>query len=686
MQQTAGASRREVVWGLLLAFGAAGARPVAAGPSSGAAIAPWGVDLAGMDRSVKPGDDFFRYAGGTWLKQTQIPPDRSIWGPFYVLRAQAEADVKAIVDDVTSRPTAPGSIERKVADFYAAYLDTTAIEAAGLTPVRDDLAAIAAARSHEDVAALMGRKDLSLGGPVSLSRWPDAKDPDRYAVNMIQSGLSLPDRDYYLKDEARFAEVRAKYRVYLERMLALGGHPDAGPSADAVLALETEMARLHWSNEKRGDRDLTYHPMSRAQLLAFAPEFPWDAVLSAMGIPDQDFFVLKELDAIGGLTRLFRATPVETWRAYMAARLLADMADVLPAAVDDLAFDFNGRTLSGQPQQRERWKRATAALNAAMGEAVGELYVRRHFTPQAKASIAVLVENLRAAYRARIAQVAWMSPQTKAAALRKLAGFRIKIGYPDTWRDYATLEVRAHDPVGNRKRARLWEWRRQASGLHGPTDRGEWGMTPQTVNAYYNAFFNEIVFPAAILQPPYFDPKADPAVNYGGIGGVIGHEMGHAFDDQGAKTDERGAERAWWSPADLAAFKALTARLAQQYSQYEPLPGAHLNGAMTLGENIGDNGGLSVALEAYRISLKGKAAPVRDGFTGEQRFFLSWAQTYRELVREPELRRDLASNPHSPSEYRVNGVVRNMDAWYAAFAVRPGERLYLGPAERVRIW
>jgi putative endopeptidase len=649
-------------------------------------IAPWGFDLAGMDRSVRPGDDFVRYAGGTWMRDTPIPADRASWGPFFALRANAEADVKAIVDEVVSEPHAPGSIEQKIADTYKSYLDAAAIESAGMTPVLADLSSIAAARSHADVARLMGHPDLGVGGPLSISTWPDAANPDRYAVNIVQSGLTLPDRDYYLKDDAKFVEIRREYRAYVEAMLALGNTPAPANAATAVVSLETAIARLQWSREKRGDRDLTYHPKSQAELKAFAPDYPWDAALGALEIPRQDFFVVKEDLAIKELTRLFAATPVETWRAYMAFHYLNGMADLLPAAFDDLAFDFNGRVLSGQLQKRERWKRATVALNSALGEAVGRLYVQRHFTPSAKAQIAALVENLRAAFRKRIAALAWMSPQTKAAAQRKLAMLRVKVGYPDAWRDYSTLDVRAGDPVGNRKRALLWDWRRRIARLGRPTDRGEWGMTPQTVNAYYNSFFNEIVFPAAILQPPYFDPDADPAVNYGGIGGVIGHEMGHAFDDQGAKTDGRGAQRNWWSKSDLVRFKSLTENLAEQYSRYEPLPGIRVNGQRTLGENIGDNGGLSIALEAYRISLGGKSAPVLDGFNGEQRFFLSWAQTYRENIREAQLRADLASDPHSPVRLRVDGVVRNMDEWYAAFDVKPNDALYLEPKARVHIW
>ncbi len=682
--------RRAVLMGALSVSIAAAVRSTWAKPAIGEPQRPtignWGFDLAGVDPAVKPGDDFFRYAGGAWMRDTPIPPDRSSWGPFFILRANAEADVKAIVEDVARRPNAPGSLEQKIADYYTSYLDTDAIERAGIEPVKADLAAIAAARSHEDVARLMGRPDIAVGGPLSLSPWPDAKNPDRYAVNIVQSGLGLPDRDYYLKDSANFIKVRGEYRAYIDKILSLVGYPDAGRSADVIVALETQIATLQWSNEKRGDRDLTYNPKLQAQLKAFAPDFPWDDVLSAEEIPTQDFFVVKELGAVAALTKLFRATPIETWRTYMTFHYLSGMADLLPVAFDNLAFDFNERSLSGQTQKRERWKRATTALNAALGEAVGNLYVRRHFTPQAKAQMATLVENLRDAYRARITKLTWMSPETKQAALRKLDKFRVKIGYPDRWRDYATLEVRAGDPVGNRKRAKLWEWRRTTARLHEPTDRDEWGMTPQTVNAYYNSVFNEIVFPAAILQPPYFDPNADSAVNYGGIGGVIGHEMGHGFDDQGSKSDENGVLRTWWKSEDVANFRALVANLSRQYAQYEPLPGLRLNGDMTLGENIGDNGGLSVALEAYLSSLHGEAAPILDGFTGRQRFFLSWAQTYRENIRDEQLRKDVTSDPHSPAEFRVNGVVRNMDAWYDAFGVKPGDKLYLAPKDRVHIW
>jgi predicted metalloendopeptidase len=417
-----------------------------------------------------------------------------------------------------------------------------------------------------------------------------------------------------------------------------------------------------------------------------APEFPWDEVFDALEIPRQDRFGVKEPDAIQGLAKLFRTTSVADWRAYLAFHYLNAAADLLPQAFDDLAFDFNGRVLSGVSSKSERWKRATVNVNRALGEAIGRRYISRHFPPEAKAQARVLVENLRTAFGEQIKKADRMSPATRRAALRKLDKMRVKIGYPDVWRDYSTLEVRPDDPLGNRARARQWDWRRRAARLDRPTDHDEWGMTPQTVNAYYNAFFNEIVFPAAILQPPYFDPAADAAVNYGGIGGVIGHEMSHGFDDQGSKSDENGALRSWWTPADRKRFEARIDGFKEQYSRYVPLPGLHLNGTMTLAENIGDNSGLAIALDAYRLSLGGRPAPVLDSFTGEQRFFLSWSQTYREKIRGAQLRQNIASDPHSPAEFRVNGVVRNMDAWYAAFEVNPADRLYLAPKDRVHAW
>jgi putative endopeptidase len=650
-----------------------------------AQIGSFGLDLTTHDSTVKPGDDFYRYADGHWLDSTQIPADRTNWGTFMQLSDEADNKLRRIVEALPV--DAPqGSNARKIGDFYRAYLDTDTIERLGLEPARPGLDAIAAARTHEDLARLIGRPDLRLKSPLSVSISTDQKNPDRYIVSITESGLGMPDRDYYLKSDAQFAQLRAKYAAHIERLLTLAGEQSPQAQAQAVLALETEIARLHWPAAKRRERNLTYNPRTRAQLDEAIPGFPWRERLESEGLTQQQDFVLRELDALGALGKLFRQTPVESWRSYLAYHYLERMADVLPKAFDDERFDFYGRTLNGQPQQLERWKRAIQLLNADLGEALGQLYVAQYFPPDSKRKMLALVENLRAAYAERIQHLTWMSPDTKRVALEKLAAFRPKIGYPDKWRDYSALEVLAGDAFGNSVRASVVEWHRVVARINLPSDRDEWGMTPQTVNAYYNPTFNEVVFPAAILQPPFFDPNADPAVNYGGIGGVIGHEMSHGFDDQGSKSDAHGVLRTWWQPEDEAAFKSLVDRLAGQYDTYSPLPGLHLNGRLTLGENIGDLGGLSVTFEAYHFSLQGKKAPLLDGLTGEQRLFLSWAQVWRSLYRDEQLRTLVLTNPHSPGEFRVNGVVRNLDAWYQAFDVKPGDQLYLAPEERIRVW
>jgi putative endopeptidase len=659
--------------------------PAAANPARHAQIGAWGVDLAARDLSVKPGDDFYRYADGKWLDANQIPPDRTSWTSAVELADRAEHNIRAIVESLPQDAPAE-EIERKVGDYYRAYLDTDTIERLGVTPVRPGLEDIAAARTHKQLAVLLGRPDLDLKAPLGVGITIDQKNPDRYIVVVTQSGLSLPDRDYYLKSEPVFIELRTKFAAHVERMLTLAGAHDAAAKAASVLDIETQIARLHWPAAKRRERDLTYNLRTRTQLEQLTPGFPWQELLSAQGLEGQTEFVIRELDAVQALAALFKHIPVDRWRTYLEYQYLASAADVLPAAFDAERFDFYGHTLNGQLVQRERWKRAVAAVNAGLGEAIGELYVRQYFPPSAKQKMLDLVENLRAAYAARIQQVAWMSADTKQVALQKLAAFRPKIGYPDKWRDYSALEVRAGDAFGNAVRASVFEWHRQLQRLGKPTDRDEWRMTPQTVNAYYNPTFNEIVFPAAILQPPYFDPNADVAVNYGGIGGVIGHEMGHGFDDQGSKSDARGVLRTWWQPQDEQAFRKRVDSLAAQYDQFVALPGLNVNGRLTLGENIGDLGGLSVAYEAYHLSLQGNPAPVLDGLTGDQRFFLAWAQAWRALYRDEQLRTLVMSNPHSPPRFRVNGPVRNLDAWYTAFDVKVGDQLYLPPEDRVRIW
>ena len=650
-----------------------------------ARIGMWGVDLTSRDASVKAGDDFYRYAIGHWLDTNEIPADRTSWSTFAVLANEAEQQLRGLVEALPDNGPA-GSDEQKVHDLYRTYLDTQAIENLGLKPVQSMLDAIRAVRTHEDVAKLLGRADMPLRTPIGEGITIDQKNPDRYIVAVTQSGLGLPERDYYLKDDPTLKDIRAKYEAHIDRMLTLAGEKNGAAQAKSIVELETEIAKLHWPIAKRRQRDLTYNLRTREDLEKLAPEFPWQAQLTAAGIGDQKEFVVRELDAVQGLGKLFRQIPVARWRSYMTYHLFEGAANVLPKAFDDERFDFYGRTLNGQPQQRERWKRAMDALDGALGEATGKMYVTRYFPPESKAKMLALVENLRAAYAERVKHLAWMSEDTKKVALEKLSTFRPKIGYPDKWRDYSALEIRPGDAFGNSVRAAVFDWQRDVNRLGKPTDRDEWGMTPQTVNAYYNPTFNEIVFPAAILQPPYFDPNADAAVNYGAIGGVIGHEMGHGFDDQGSKSDARGVLRTWWAPADEAAFKKLVDRLALQYDGYAALPGLNVNGRLTLGENIGDLGGLSVAYEAYHIALKGQPSPVLDGFTGDQRFFLSWAQAWRSLMRDARLRTQVMSDPHSPPKFRVNGVVRNMDQWYAAFDVKPDDKLYIAPDERVKIW
>jgi putative endopeptidase len=650
-----------------------------------AQIGAWGLDLTANDKTVKPGDDFYRYADGKWLDTNQIPPDRTSWGSFVELADRAEHQIRTIAESLP-KDAPEGSTEQKAGDFYRAYLDTDTIERLGLAPAQPGLQAIAAARTHEQLASVMGRPDLNLKSPLIVAITPDQKNPDRYIVVITQSGLSLPDRDYYLKDDPVITNLRAKYVAHVGRMLTLAGEKNAAAEAASILDIETQIAKAHWPAAKRRERDLTYNLRTRAELDQLTPGFPWQPLLAAQGLDGQTEFVVRELDAVQALAKLFKQIPVERWHAYFEYQYLSATADVLPAAFDAERFDFYGHNLNGQPQQRERWKRAVAALNAGLGEVTGQLYVQQYFPPQAKQKVLALVENLRAAYSTRIQQLPWMSADTKKVALEKLAAFRPKIGYPDKWRDYSALQVRAGDAFGNAMRAGVFEWLRQLDRLGKPTDRDEWHMTPQTINAYYNPTFNEVVFPAAILQPPFFDPNADAAVNYGGIGGTIGHEMGHGFDDQGSKSDARGVLRTWWQPQDDQAFRKRVDSLAAQYDQFVALPELNVNGRLTLGENIGDLGGLSVAYEAYHLSLNGKKPPVLDGLTGDQRFFLSWAQVWRGLYRDEQLRTLVMSNPHSPPKFRVNGPVRNIDAWYTAFDVKAGDQLYLPPEDRVRIW
>jgi len=659
----------------------------AAAPRPQPQIGAWGVDLAARDTSVKPGDDFFKYCNGTWLANTQIPPDRSRWGSFDILRDKSDRDTRAIIEEIAHNGGAPGSNEQKVADYYNSYVDQDAITAKGLAPLQPEIDRINALRTHEEVIRLIGDPDISTNSPIAIYIGLDEHNPDRYIPIMTHAGIGLPEKDYYTNTSDPYPRYRQAYEAYIAQMLGLLNQSDATAKAHRIMALETQIAARHWKIEDRRDRDKTYNLKTRAQLKALAPRFPWDAAFESCGLGNQQEVVVSELSAMAPLANLFMATPVSTWKEYLVFHLGRTNAGVLPKPIDEANFGFYGHVLSGQPQQRERWKRGVDNVNGALGEAIGQVYVQRHFSPDAKAQMLTLVENLRKGYSDRINNLSWMTAETKAAAQEKLRLFRPKIGYPDKWKDYSSMQIQAGDAFGNNKRANRWSWDYDVARLGKPSDRDEWFMTPNTVNAYYNPVFNEVVFPAAILQPPFFDPNADLAVNYGGIGGVIGHEMGHGFDDQGAKSDGHGVLHAWWNPTDVAAFTELVHKLAAQYDSYEPLPGLHIKGMLTSGENIGDNGGTQVSHYAYtQLALGGTPAPDIDGVTADQRFFYGWGQIWRGLSRDDALRQQVNTNPHSPEKFRCNGVVRNIQAWYDAFGVKEGDALYLAPADRVTIW
>ncbi|MBB4659984.1 M13 family metallopeptidase [Parvularcula dongshanensis] len=651
-------------------------------------LGTFGIETADIDQSVDPGDDFFRYVNGRWLDTFEIPAEFSSYGAFTVLFERSEDRVRDIITDSAAAAEAgtvqSGSNEQKIGDYFAAYLDTQEIEAKGMAPIQADLDAYDALETHEDVAAAFANVRTASESPVGLYVNIDSKNPEQYAVYLTQSGLGLPNRDYYLK--AEFADKAEAYRAFLAQMLTFAGEDDVQSKADAVYALEKRLAEAHWEPAKQRDRDLTYNPYTIETLAEYAPGMPWRSMFEQLGIDPSTPLIAEENDALRAEAEIFRDTPVEVWSDYLKAHALVSYADVLPSQIDDAVFDFYGRTLRGVPQQRERWKRGVAAVNGALGEAIGEVYVDRYFPAESKAQMERLVANLKTAFEARLRTLDWMSPETREQAEAKLASFTTKIAYPDEWHDYSSLEVDPDDALGNKKRADLFAFNDMISKLGGPIDEGEWFMTPQTINAYYSPNRNEIVFPAAILQAPFFDPNADPAVNYGGIGAVIGHEIGHGFDDQGRKSDGTGMLRDWWTEADAAGFEEKTEQLGAQYGSYSPVEGFYVNPGLTMGENIGDLGGLTMAYDAYKLSLNGKEAPVIDGMTGDQRFFAAWAQVWKTLYREDELKNRLTTDPHSPGQYRTNGVVRNMDAWYEAFDVGPDDDLYLPPEERVRIW
>ncbi len=671
---------------------AAPAQPAAEGATPAAPakaeIGSFGFDAAGMDRSIAAGQDWVQFANGTYIKTLEIPADRAAYGMFNKLDDLSRERTREIIEAAAASSAAAGTNAQRVGDFYKAFMDEAAIEGRGAAPLGEDLQPFQQARTKSDFARALSDSMDGFGPslfPFYINQ--DAKAPDRYVPIFLQGGLGMPDRDYYLSKDAKLADARAKYVPHVARMLVLSGVPEARATAAArnVLDFETKLARVHWTRVESRDDDKTYNKWSRADFARRAPGFDWDAYLTAAGLGQQGEFIVSQPSAFAGIAKAYAATPLQTLKDWATLHTARDAAGVLPKAFTEERFDFSNRTLQGTPEMEPRWKRGVNAVNGAIGEAVGELYVAKHFPPETKAKADELVRNITAAMDRRLANLPWMTPDTRTKARAKLASFRSKIGYPDKWIDYSALTVAPGDAYGNVERATAFEYRRQLAKLGKPVDRDEWFMTPMTVNAYANPTMNEIVFPAAILQPPFFDPNADDAVNYGGIGAVIGHEISHHFDDQGRKYDPEGRLTDWWTPEDVRRFEVYAAQLADQYSKYEPLPGQFINGRLALGENIADLAGLLVAHDAYRLALGGKEAPVIDGFTGDQRFFLGHAQIWRTKYRENAMRQQLVTGPHSPGNFRPY-VARNLDPWYQAFQVQPGQKLYLAPEQRVRVW
>jgi endothelin-converting enzyme/putative endopeptidase len=646
-----------------------------------------GIEKQYFSDEVSAGSDFYQYVNDGWLQATDIPADKSDYGTFTVLNDRTQQQVRQLIEAAADQQAAAGTDTQKVGDFYRSYVDLEARNAAGVAPLTPILEQVDSVTDNQQLAAAMGqlRRD-GVVGPFVTYISPDARRSDQYAVYASQSGITLPDRDYYLKDEPRYVELREKLQTYIAEMLAAVDIENAEDKAGAIFELETKIAEAMWTNVENRDPVNTYNKKTSQEIQSLLSAFSWDAYASAAGIDQQDEFIIRQPSYFESLNTLFAEVPLETWKAYLTYRIVDAYAPATTEELEQRHFEFNGTAITGVEQQKPLWKRGVETTESSLGEILGKLYVEQNFAPEAKARMEQLVDNLKRAFAARITQLDWMGPGTKKQAMEKLSKFTTKIGYPDKWKDYSMLEIAPDDLVGNLVRSANVEYQRDLDKLGGPIDRTEWFMTPQTINAYYNPVMNEIVFPAAILQPPFFDMQADDAVNYGAIGAVIGHEISHGFDDKGSQYDGTGNLRDWWTIEDRTEFEQRADNLVQQYGQYKPFDDMNVNGELTLGENIGDLGGLSVAYEAYQLSLDGEPAPVIDGLTGPQRFFLGWSQIWRRKYREPELRRRLLTDPHSPSRYRVNGIVSNLDAFYEAFEIKPGDPMYIAPEDRVRIW
>ncbi|NNE03184.1 MAG: peptidase M13 [Arenibacter sp.] len=645
-----------------------------------------GILSENMDTTVNPGDDFTAYVNGTWVKNTEIPDDKASYGIGYIVYEESEDNVKKIIEESAAGDFAAGSDEQKVGDLYKSYMDLEKRNELGVTPLTSEFDKIDALSSYDDLATYFAYANkYRINVPLGLFVYQDFKDPTIYTVYTWQSGLGLPDREYYLKEDDRSVEIRAKYLEHIEKMFDLSGISDAKAAAATAMNLETKLAEKHMEKEKTRNLVALYNMFPVDTLSNIMPEFNWTAYLKEAGMDKQEKLGVLMLDYSKALDKIITSTDLNTWKTYLKWSVIDAYASRLNEALDVQNWEFYSKELRGTKEQRPLWRRGVGSVNGTMGEVVGKVYVKKHFPPEAKERMGTLVSNLLKAYEVSIKELDWMSEETKVEALDKLSKFTPKIGYPDKWKEY-DFEIQGDDLYGNLRRSSLYEYNRELAKLGQPIDKDEWGMNPQTVNAYYNPTLNEIVFPAAILQPPFFDLNADDAVNYGAIGAVIGHEIGHGFDDTGSTFDGDGAMRNWWTDTDKEEFKKRTGALIEQYNQYEVLPGLNINGEFTLGENIGDLGGLSIALKAYKMSLNGAEAAEMDGFTGEQRVFIGYAQAWRNKARDESIRVQINTDPHSPADYRVNGIVRNIPEFYTAFDVKEGDSLYLAPEQRVKIW
>jgi putative endopeptidase len=646
-----------------------------------------GIIKSNMDTLVLPGDNFEEFVNGSWLKANAIPADKSSFGSFDLLYDQSQKDVREIIENAAKQNTTEGSEEQKIGDFYASYVNRKMRNEKGINPIIPYLKQIDSIQNYTDLAGYFGKANrLGIATPFSISVTEDFKNPNKNVLMTWQGGLGLPERDYYLSEDAKMKDIRNKYVQHVQKMLTLSNVQDASSKASEVMSLETKLASIQMKKEETRDATKLYNVYKFSDLNKLMPNFDWNVMLNNAGFGDQKAVVVSQVEYTKKLNDLIQKTPISSWKIFLKWKVIDNASTYLSDDLDAQNFEFYGKVLSGKEKQEEDWKRGVSAVNGSLGELVGKVYVKKHFSPEAKEKMVAMVNNLLDAYAESIKKLDWMSENTKKQALDKVKKFTVKIGYPDKWKDYSNLKINKIDLFGNIERSTLVEYNRMLEKLDKPVDRAEWGMTPQTVNAYYNPTLNEIVFPAAILQPPFFNLKADDAVNYGGIGAVIGHEIGHGFDDQGSGFDGDGVMRNWWTKEDLTKFKNKTNTLVGQYSGFKPFDDLNLNGEFTLGENIGDLGGLSIAIKAYKKSLNGKEAPVLDGYTGLQRVFIGWGQVWLENVREESLRSQIASDPHSPAKYRINGVVRNIPEFYEAFKIKPSDSLYLAPKDRVKIW